>query len=96
MDGKEITAGTHIPKGTLITLDIGNGAMTSEIELPNLVGMNIDDAKALLIEQGLQIGLEKREQLAGKDKDEVVKQKPDYKMGAKIHMGETVDLWYAE
>jgi eukaryotic-like serine/threonine-protein kinase len=96
VEGKEITAGTHIPKGTQITLDIGNGAMTSEIELPNFVGLNIDDAKAMLTEQGLVVGLEKREQVADKDKGEVIKQKPEYKMGAKIHMGESVDLWYAE
>ncbi|HVD97366.1 MAG TPA: PASTA domain-containing protein [Cytophagaceae bacterium] len=94
--GEEIAAGTHIPKGTSVTLDIGNGAMTSEIELPNVIGMNIDDAKALLTEQGLLIGLEKREQVSGKDKDQVIKQKPEYKLGAKIHMGESVDLWYAE
>lgn len=95
-NGKEIAAQTHIPKGTKITLDIGNGAMTNEIELQNFVGMNIDDAKALLTEQGLLVGLEKREQVSDKDKDVVIKQKPEYKMGAKIHMGETVDLWYAE
>jgi beta-lactam-binding protein with PASTA domain len=96
VDGKTIAAGTHIPKGTKVTLDVGNGAMTHEIELPNVVGLHIDDAKALLIEQGLQIGLEKREQVAGKDKGEVIRQKPDYKLGSKINMGETVDLWYAE
>jgi beta-lactam-binding protein with PASTA domain len=96
VDGKEIEAGTHIPKGTKITLDVGNGSMTSEIELPNFVGMNIDDAKALLVEQGLLIGLEKKEQVSGKDKDVIIKQKPEYKMGSKINMGETVDLWYAE
>jgi hypothetical protein len=95
-NGKEITAGTHISKGTKITLDVGNGSMTSEIELPNFVGMNIDDAKALLVEQGLLIGLEKKEQVSGKDKDVIIKQKPEYKMGSKINMGETVDLWYAE
>jgi eukaryotic-like serine/threonine-protein kinase len=94
--GKEIEAGTHIPKGTKVTLDIGNGTMTDEIELPNLVGLSLDDARALLVEAGLQVGLEKKEQVAGKDKDIVLKQKPEFKMGAKIHMGESVDLWYAE
>jgi beta-lactam-binding protein with PASTA domain len=96
LNGTEISAGTHLPKGSKITLDVGNGAMTSEIELPNVVGMNIDDAKALLIEQGLLIGLEKREQVSDKDKDVIIKQKPEYKMGSKINMGESVDLWYAE
>lgn len=95
-NGTEIKAGSHIPKGTKITLEIGNGSMTSEIELTNFVGMNIDDAKALLTEQGLLVGLEKREQVTGTDKDVVIKQKPEYKMGSKVHMGETIDLWYAE
>ncbi len=95
-NGKEIEAGTHIPKVTKITLDVGNGSMTSEIELPNFVGMNIDDAKALLVEQGLLIGLEKKEQVSGKDKDVIIKQKPEYKMGSKINRGQSVDLWYAK
>lgn len=96
INGVEVQPGTYIPKGTKITLVVGNGSMTTEIEIPNLVGMNIDDAKALIAEQGLVIGMEKKEQVVGKDKDVVLKQKPDYKMGVKIHMGETIDLWYAE
>ncbi len=96
VDGKEIAAGTHIPKGTQIKLDVGNGAMTNEIEIPNCIGQNIDDVKALIIGQGLKIGMEKREQVSGTTPGEVIKQKPEYRAGAKINMGETVDLWYAE
>ncbi len=95
-DGKEIAAGTHIPKGTKVKLDVGNGDKTKEIELPNLVGKNIDDAKAELASLGLTVGLEKREQVNGKGSGEVIKQKPEFRMGALIHMGESIDLWYAE
>ena len=52
--------------------------------------------RQLLIEQGLVVGLEKREQITGKDKDVVIKQSPEYRMGGKVHMGESIDLWYAE
>ena len=96
VDGKEIEMGTHIPKGTKVTLDVGNGSSTSEIELPNLVGTNIDDAKAYIAEQGLTEGLVKKEQVSGKEPGEVIKQKPEYKLGAKINAGESIDLWYAE
>ena len=96
VNGKKIQKDTKIPKATKITLDIGNGTMTSEIELPNLVGLNIDDAKATLVERGLSIGMEKKEQVSGKMIGEVIKQKPEYRLGAKINTGETVDLFYAE
>ncbi len=96
VNDKEILKDTKIPKGTKIRLDIGNGSLTSEIELPNLVGFNIDDAKARLVEQGLSIGMEKKEQVSGKIQGEVIKQKPEYRLGAKINTGESVDLYYAE
>lgn len=95
-NGKEITAKTLIPKGTKILLDVGNGEDNKEIGLPNLVGQNIDDAKAMLIEEGLKIGMEKREQGSGKNSGEVIRQKPDFRSGALIRVGEMVDLWYAE
>jgi beta-lactam-binding protein with PASTA domain len=96
VNGKEIAKDTKIPKGTKVTLDVGNGTMTSEIELPLLVGLNIDDAKAELLERGLTVGMEKKEQVSGKEKGEVIRQKPEYRMGAKINTGESVDLYYAE
>ena len=96
VNGKEIAKDTKIPKSTKVTLDIGNGSMTSEIELPNLVGKNIDDAKAELIQNGLTVGMEKKEQVSGKMAGEIIKQKPEYRLGAKINTGESVDLYYAE
>lgn len=96
VNDKEIVAGTHIPKGTKIKLDVGNGDRTKEIEVPNLMGKNIDDAKAEIVSQGLKVGMEKREQVSGKIPGEVIKQKPEFRVGALIHTGESIDLWYAE
>ena len=96
VNGKEIAAGTHIPKGTKVLLDVGNGDDNKEIGLPNLVGENIDDAKAMIVSQGLKIGMEKREQGSGKNSGEVIRQRPEFRSGALIRVGEMVDLWYAE
>jgi beta-lactam-binding protein with PASTA domain len=96
VNDKEIAPETRIPKGTKIKLDVGNGDKTKEIEVPNLIGKNIDDAKADIVSQGLKVGLEKREQVSGKNPGEIIKQKPEYRAGALIHVGEPVDLWYAE
>ncbi|MCS6823789.1 MAG: PASTA domain-containing protein [Cytophagaceae bacterium] len=94
--GKEVAPGTPLPKGTKIDLDVGDGNETTEIELPNFVGLSLDDARALISENGLTEGLVKKEQVPGKKSQEVIRQKPEYKQGKKIKTGEVINLWYAE
>ncbi|MEJ8803294.1 PASTA domain-containing protein [Pontibacter sp. H249] len=95
VNGKEVKPGDMIPKGSVIDLHVGDGLGNSEFEMPSVVGMPVDEASVLLVGQGLQIGniiyVPGSEEADGT----VVKQRPFSEVGAKIRVGELVDLWVA-
>ena len=53
-NGKSITKGTRIPIGSEITLIVGQNEVGVLVELPNVVGMNYQDAISLLGSKGLE------------------------------------------
>ena len=53
-NGKSITKGTRIPIGSEITLIVGQNEVGVLVELPNVVGMNYQDAISLLGSTGLE------------------------------------------
>ena len=53
-NGKSITKGTRIPIGSEITLIVGQNEVGVLVELPNVVGMNYQDAISLLGSKGLK------------------------------------------
>ena len=53
-NGKSISKGTRIPIGSEITLIVGQNEVGVLVELPNVVGMNYQDAINLLGSKGLQ------------------------------------------
>ncbi|GHE23490.1 PASTA domain-containing protein [Sphingobacterium griseoflavum] len=54
--GQPLKAGRMVPKGSKVTLILGNGRGASEVELPNLVGLSLDEARFALIGVGLNLG----------------------------------------
>ncbi|MEO8884490.1 MAG: PASTA domain-containing protein [Mucilaginibacter sp.] len=54
--GQVIKPGTKIPKGSTITLVLGDGAGASEVEIPDLVNQDLDAAKFVLHNSGLILG----------------------------------------
>ncbi len=54
--GQPLKAGRMVPKGSKITLVLGNGRGASEVELPNLVGFSLEEARFALIGVGLNVG----------------------------------------
>ncbi|MGJ1203293.1 PASTA domain-containing protein [Sphingobacterium lactis] len=54
--GQPIRQGRMVPKGSKISLVLGNGRGDSEVNIPNLVGFNIDEAKFALAGLGLVLG----------------------------------------
>lgn len=95
VNGKEVKPGDMIPKGSVIDLHVGDGLGNSEFEMPTVVGMPVDEASVLLVGQGLQIG--NIIYVPGSDEADgtVLKQRPFAEVGAKIRVGELVDLWVA-
>jgi eukaryotic-like serine/threonine-protein kinase len=93
VNGREVKPGDLIPKGAVVDLHVGNGLGNTEFEVPNVVGMPVDEASVLLIGQGLQIGNIIYVQGGNGPTGTVLKQRPFAEVGAKIRVGELVDLW---
>ena len=95
VNGKEITPGAMIPKGSIVDLHVGDGLGNTEFEVPDVVGMPVDEASALLLGQQLQIGSIFYVEGSGEPDGTVVRQRPFAEVDAKIRVGEMVDLWVA-
>ena len=54
--GQPLRPGRMVPKGSKISLVLGNGKGDSEVEIPNLVGFNLSEAKFALAGNGLTLG----------------------------------------
>ena len=54
--GQSIRNGRMIPKGSRIDLVLGNGLVANEVEIPNLVGLPLNEAKFALSGAGLGLG----------------------------------------
>ena len=93
VNGKEIKPGDPVAKGSTVDLVVGDGEGNTEFELPNVVGMPVDEASVLLVGQGLQIGSINYVQMAGKPQGAVVRQRPEAGNGAMIRVGQLVDIW---
>jgi beta-lactam-binding protein with PASTA domain len=95
VNGKEIAPGEMIPKGSVVDLHVGDGLGNTEFEIPDVVGMPVDEASVLLVGQGLQIGNVIYVQGSTEPDGTILKQRPFAEVGAKIRVGELVDLWVA-
>src|SRR5690606_12342018 len=54
--GQPLKAGRVIPKGSQITLVLGNGQGADDIEVPNLIGLSLSEARFALSGVGLNLG----------------------------------------
>lgn len=54
--GQALQAGRMVPKGSRISLILGNGRGNDEVEIPNLVGFQLNEAKFALAGLGLTLG----------------------------------------
>jgi len=54
--GQAIKPGTKIPKGSSVDLILGNGQGASEVDVPDLIGQDLDAAKFAIKGAGLGVG----------------------------------------
>ena len=54
--GQAIAKGEKIPKGSKLDLVLGDGLGASEVDIPNLVGLNISEARIALMGSSLVLG----------------------------------------
>ncbi len=95
LNGQDIKPQTRIPKGTKIDLVVGDGAGNQEMDVPDLIGKTLEEAKAVISGSGLVMGSIVPSPESDKPAGTVVKQNPASVAGNKVRMGEIVDLWIA-
>lgn len=93
--GASIKAGEPIPKGAKIDLLVGSGRGQTEVDVPNLVGMSLSEAKEAIHSMGLVVGLLISDPSVNSEGSTITKQKPAYQTGQKLRSGDMVDLWYS-
>lgn len=54
--GNTITRGQQVPKGSRIDLVLGDGMGASEVDIPNLLGLNLNEARLSLLGSSLMLG----------------------------------------
>ena len=94
-NGSPIKAGESIPKGSKIDLLVGSGRGDTEVDVPNLVGMSLDEAKETIKNMGLVVGLIIADPSSKEAENTVTKQKPTYETGQKLRSGDMIDLWHS-
>ncbi|GAB3038371.1 PASTA domain-containing protein [Spirosoma pulveris] len=92
-NGKEIAAGTPIPKGAQIDLEVGDGLGSTMFEIPNVVGLPVDEAEAAIRGSNLKVGTKISVDDPEKEVGTVVRQRPEARSGERIRVGESMDLW---
>ena len=93
LNGKEIAAGTMVPKGSRIDLEIGDGLGNTMFDIPNVVGLQLDEAQAAIRGSNLKVGTKISVDDPEKEVGTVVRQRPEARPGERIRVGETMDLW---
>ncbi len=94
-NGQKIEPGTLIPKGSKIELVVGNGIGNTELDVPNLIGISLDEAELIIKGSDLRVGTVLYKDVPGAARGTVVEQRPAPGIGGKIHVGEIIDLWIA-
>jgi eukaryotic-like serine/threonine-protein kinase len=96
-NGKKITEGDSLQKGSVIDLILGKGLSNQHTTLPYLIGMNLDPAKNKIIFSSLSLATYVYDNtiVNGEDSAEafVYKQNPEYKEDAILQLGSAIYLW---
>ncbi|RYU95377.1 PASTA domain-containing protein [Emticicia agri] len=89
VDGREISPGSMVPKGSRITFVAGTGLSDQMIEVPNLVGMAADEAEILVSGQNLVLTVNYVGAVEGSAEGTIVSQRPTAQ-GNKIRVGDVI------
>lgn len=96
LNGKEIAWGDKIPKGSKLTLVLGNGLEKGESNLPDLRGRTLDEVRVLLRLRGLTFGEAYFEDDSDNDSTTAVvyKQKPAHAENKQINPNEPIYMHF--
>jgi beta-lactam-binding protein with PASTA domain len=96
-NGKKITAGDSLQKGSVVDLVLGKGLSNQLTLVPDLMGMNLEPAKNKILISSLNLGAFVYDNtiINGEDsiKAFVYKQNPEFKDEASLQLGAVMYLW---
>ena len=90
-NGNSIAPGEKIAVGTIVTLVIGEGPGTKEVEVPSVIGLTLQDARSLLLSTHLTLGAVYYDEPQEENQVQYVYQQTPF-AGTRIIEGETVTL----
>jgi beta-lactam-binding protein with PASTA domain len=96
-NGKRITQGDSLQKGSVVDLVLGKGLSNQRTPVPILIGMNLESARNKILLSSLNLGtfiydntiIDANDTL----KAFVYKQNPEYKPDASLQLGSAIYLW---
>ncbi len=88
----QLKKGISLPKGSVIDLQVGDGVGNTEFEMPNLVGKPLSEAEYLTRGVGLGINVTAYQAAPGRKQGTILRQTPVYAPGAKIKLGDFIDV----
>jgi len=95
-NGQSLQPGVKLTKGSTIDLLVGDGSGGALVSIPNLTGLNVQDATKLIESSLLSLGTIVYDGPAKDSLRAVVKrQNPPFKEGETMRSGEIVDLFMA-
>jgi beta-lactam-binding protein with PASTA domain len=92
-EGESIKEGIPIAKGSRIDLVVGDGIGRQIFEMPDAVGLEIEEAKILILGSSLSLGEIKYVEQDDEVPGTVIQQNPE--SGIMVKIGRSVDLWVA-
>jgi eukaryotic-like serine/threonine-protein kinase len=96
-DGLLVMPEALLVKGSSIDLVVGMGLSGERVQVPDLVGMEIESAKLMLYQVGLNVGALVEDDSFSEENTYIVpkvyKQKPVSDSRSYIEMGTSVDIW---
>lgn len=94
VDGKPVTKKTKFPKGTVVTLILGDGLGNSRMSVPYLIGLRYEEAEFKLKGYSLNVGSSIVDDgVTDTAGAYIYKQVPEYGGGNTIRIGESIDLF---
>ena len=96
-NGKNITEGDSLQKGSVIDLVLGKGLSNQRTSVPDLIGMALEPARKKILISSLNLGTYIYDNTIINGKDSlnafVYKQNPEYKEEASLQLGSAIYLW---
>ena len=97
VNGKNVSRKMKVPKGTIVTLILGDGLGNSRISVPYLIGLRYDEAEFKLKGYSLNVGAVITDEGVSDTTGAIIyKQNPAYGEGSSIRIGEPIDLFLSK